>query len=148
MIPIDLHPNLAAVRTLVSFHCVTLYLNNQTAHNWLFVALIKYGGGPQTEGASFLFAVIKHIPSVLAAEEKNELGSLNRAAFPSHYLSTDYLLSHRRCLVSWWSIGCQPEEKGAPQKVTTQVHTVIRCSYFLFKMCCFLEISCSCTGWI
>ena len=100
MIPIDLHPNLAAVRTLVSFHFLTLYLNNQTAHNWLFVALIKYGGGPQTEGASFLFAVIKHIPSVLAAEEKNELGSLNRAAFPSHYLSTNYLLSHRRCLMS------------------------------------------------
>lgn len=44
MIPIDLHPNLASVRTLVSFHCLTLYLNNQTAHNWLFVALIKHGG--------------------------------------------------------------------------------------------------------
>lgn len=75
MIPIDRHPNLASVRTLVSFRCLTLYLNNQTAHNWLFVALIKHGGGPREEGASFLFAVIKHIPSLLAAEEKNELGS-------------------------------------------------------------------------
>lgn len=96
MIPIDLHPNLATVRTLVSFHCLTLYLNNQTAHNWLFVALIKHGGGLRLEGASFLFAVIKHIPSLLAAEEKNELGSLNCAAFPSHYLSTNYSLSRRR----------------------------------------------------
>lgn len=92
MIPIDLHPNLASVRTLVSFHCLTLYLNNQTAHNWLFVALINYGGGVQIGrgGGSFLFAVIKHIPSVLAAEEKNELGSRNCAAFRSHYLSTKY----------------------------------------------------------
>lgn len=45
MISIDLHPNLASVCPLVSVHCLTLYLNNQTAHNWLFVALIKRGGG-------------------------------------------------------------------------------------------------------
>lgn len=100
MISIDLHPNLASVCPLVSVHCLTLYLNNQTAHNWLFVALIKRGGGPRLEGASFLFAVIKHIPSLLAAEEKNELGSLSRAAFPSHYPSTNYSQSHRRCFMS------------------------------------------------
>lgn len=113
MISIDLHPNLASVCPLVSVHCLTLYLNNQTAHNWLFVALIKRGGGALGwRGASFLFAVIKHIPSLLAAEEKNELGSLNRVAFPSHYPSTNYSPSHRRRLVSWWSIGCQLKEKG------------------------------------
>lgn len=55
MIPIDLYPNLAFVRGLVSIHCLTLYLDNQTAHNCLFVALIKHGGGPRMEGASFLF---------------------------------------------------------------------------------------------
>lgn len=54
MIPIDLHPNLASIHTLVSFHCLTLYLNNQTAHNWLFVALIKHGGGA-ADGGGFLF---------------------------------------------------------------------------------------------
>lgn len=54
MIPIDLHPNLASVRTLVSLHCLTLYLNNQTAHNWLFVALIKHGGGA-ADGGGVLF---------------------------------------------------------------------------------------------
>ncbi len=97
MILIDLHPNFTLVGTLVNFHCLTLYLNNQTAHNWLFVALIKHGG-LRMEGASFLLAVIKHIPSLLAAEEKNEFGNLNCAAFPSHYLSTNYSLSHRRCV--------------------------------------------------
>lgn len=90
MIVIDLHPNFTPVRTLVSFHCLTLYLNNQTAHNWLFVALIKRGGGAADGGGVlFLLAVIKHIPSLLAEEEKNEFGSLNCAAFPPHYLSTD-----------------------------------------------------------
>lgn len=53
MISIDLHPNLASVRTLMNVHCLTLYRNNETAHNWLFVALIKCGGGSRLEGASF-----------------------------------------------------------------------------------------------
>lgn len=84
MIPIDLHPNLAPVRTLVSCRRLTLYLDNQTGHNWLFVALIRRGGGAcgwmeewrrgeeRGGGHPFLFAVIKHIPSLLAPAKKNE----------------------------------------------------------------------------
>lgn len=53
MIPIDLHPNLAAVRTLVSFHCVTLYLNNQTAHNWFLWPLLNMEGGRRRRGHPF-----------------------------------------------------------------------------------------------
>lgn len=71
MIPIDPRPNLASVFTLASFHCLTLRLDNQTAHNWLFVALIKRGvaGGRRCGDILFLFAVIKRIPSVVGRVE-------------------------------------------------------------------------------
>lgn len=49
----------ALAYTPVSFHCLTLCLNNQTAGNWLFVG----GGGRGT----FLSAVIKLILSLPAA---------------------------------------------------------------------------------
>lgn len=91
MIPIDLHPNLASILTLVSFHCLTLYLNNQTAHNWLFVALIKHGGGPWMEGASFLFAVIKHIPSLRWLQEEKKMSFL----FQLSFLITCQQITHR-----------------------------------------------------
>lgn len=93
---IDLY--LASLSSLVRFHCLTLYLNNQTAHNWLFVAHIKHRGGWRKGGGSFLFTVIRHIPSVLAAREKNEVGSWNPSSFP-YYLSTNLSLSHERLCV-------------------------------------------------
>lgn len=80
MISIDPQPNLAL--PLMTAGRLTLYLTNQTLHNWLFVVLNKLGGGG-VGGASFsVLAVIKRRPMRSHEEKKTTgWGVLNGSGF-------------------------------------------------------------------